>query len=139
VFGAITFGDRIKPEAASFVAELKQRGMRTLLVSGDAIAEALPDKKIDVARRLQEQGSTVAMIGAGVNAAPSLAQADLGIALGSGTDIAMKAAPVVITSGRLEPVLQAFQIAARTVRTCGRTSSEPSITRWGSRWQWRES
>jgi heavy metal translocating P-type ATPase len=133
--GAVAFGDRIKPEAAAFVTELKRRGMRTLLVSGDArattgwvaaqigvdeaIAEALPRQKIDLVRRLQREGKTVAMIGDGVNDAPSLAQADLGIALGSGTDIAMKAAPVVITSGRLDPVIEAFDLAQRTVHVVG--------------------
>jgi heavy metal translocating P-type ATPase len=130
--GAIALGDRVKPEAHTLVDALKAQGMRTLLVSGDArdttefigsqlgidevISEALPGQKVEIIRRLQEQGKTVAMLGDGVNDAPSLAQADLGIALGSGTDIAMKAAPLVVTSGRLEPVLEAFAVSARTLR-----------------------
>ncbi|HZT32205.1 MAG TPA: heavy metal translocating P-type ATPase [Bryobacteraceae bacterium] len=132
VEGALCFGDRIKREAAAVVGELKRRGVRTLLVSGDAraatawvagqigvdemIAEALPEQKVHAIRALQQGGAVVAMIGDGVNDAPSLAQADLGIALGSGTDIAIQAAPVVITSGRLEPVLETFEVARRTVR-----------------------
>jgi heavy metal translocating P-type ATPase len=132
VRAAVAFGDRIKPEAPAFVAELKRRGIRTLLVSGDArattewvaarlgvdeaIAEVLPGQKSEVVERLQRAGATVAMIGDGVNDAPSLAQADLGIALRSGADIAMRAAPVVITSGRLDPVLDVFDWAGRTVR-----------------------
>ena len=132
VRAAVAFGDRIKPEAAAFVAELKRRGMHTLLVSGDArattewvaarlgvdeaIAEVLPGQKPGVVERLQRANATVAMIGDGVNDAPSLAQADLGIALASGADIAMRAAPVVITSGRLDPILDVFDWACRTVR-----------------------
>jgi P-type E1-E2 ATPase len=132
VSGAIAFGDCIKDDAAALVTELKQRGMRTLLVSGDArattewvaakigvdeaTAEVLPEDKVELVRRLQKAGATVAMIGDGVNDAPSLAQADLGIALGSGTDIAMKAAPMVIPGSGLGPVLEAFDLAVRTVR-----------------------
>jgi heavy metal translocating P-type ATPase len=130
--GALAFGDRIKPEAAELVSELKRRGIRTLLVSGDGqlttkwaaaqigadevVAEALPAHKTDVIRNLQSRGAVVAMIGDGVNDAPSLAQADLGIALSSGTDIAMKAAPLVISGGNLMAVIEAFDLANHTLR-----------------------
>jgi len=132
VAGAIAFGDQIKPEAATLVSELKSRGIQTLLVSGDgratthwvasqigldeAIAEALPERKTEFIRNLQAQGAVVAMVGDGVNDAPSLAQADLGIALSSGTDIAMKAAPLVISSGNLLSVLDAFDLAKNSLR-----------------------
>jgi len=132
VTGVLAFGDRIKPESERFVSELARRGIRTLLVSGDsratvnwvaaqigadeAIAEALPDHKVAVIRELQSRGNVVAMVGDGVNDAPSLAQADLGVALGSGTDIAMKAATVVISGSGLLPVLEVFDLAERTLR-----------------------
>jgi len=132
VTGVLAFGDRIKPESERFVSELARRGIRTLLVSGDsratvnwvaaqigaeqAIAEALPDHKVAVIRELQSRGAVVAMVGDGVNDAPSLAQADLGVALGSGTDIAMKAAPVVISGSGLLPVLEVFYLAENTLR-----------------------
>jgi len=82
----------------------------------EAIAEALPERKTEVIRNLQAQGAVVAMVGDGVNDAPSLAQADLGIALSSGTDIAMKAAPLVISSGNLLSVLDAFDLAKNSLR-----------------------
>jgi len=80
------------------------------------VAEALPDCKTEVVRDLQKRGAVVAMVGDGVNDAPSLAQADLGIALSSGTDIAMKAAPLVISGGNLLAVLEAFDLAKSTLR-----------------------
>lgn len=126
------FGDRVKPEALEFTAELKRRGIKVLLVSGDAPAttqwtasylgidscesEALPEEKAEVVRRLQQRGTVVAVVGDGINDAPALAQADLGIALGSGTDIAMQAAAVVLMSGSLDKILDVLQLSQRTMR-----------------------
>ena len=130
VRGALSFGDRVRPEAAALCADLRRRGIRTMLLSGDAraataaiagqigadewIAEALPERKVAVIRELQQQGTVVAMIGDGVNDAPSLAQADLGIALGSGTDIAMQAAPLVLMGRSLAAVSETLDLARRT-------------------------
>jgi len=132
VTGALAFGDHVKPEAAALVAGLKARGIRTLLVSGDGhaatqwvasqigvdevVAEALPERKTAVIRYLQNAGAVVAMVGDGVNDAPSLAQADLGIALSSGTDIAMHAAPLVISASSLLSVIEAFDLAKDSLR-----------------------
>lgn len=132
VTGALSFGDRIKDTAPAAVAELKRRGIRTMLVSGDACAttrwvaarigaddfqaEVLPEDKTRIVRRLREQGRVVAMIGDGVNDAAALAEADLGIALGSGADVAMKAAPVVLMTGALTRVLDVFDLADATLR-----------------------
>ena len=130
--GAMAFGDRIRPEAADLCAELRRRGIRTLLLSGDCaattgetaaaigaddwLADATPDRKIEIIRELQQKGSVVAMIGDGVNDAPSLAQADLGIALGSGADIAMQAAPLVLMNNSLESVTAMLDLSRRTFR-----------------------
>lgn len=130
--GMLVFGDRVKPEAAEIIADLKQRGVKTMIVSGDAqvttasvaamvgsddfIAEALPNDKTAIVHRLQEQGNVVAMIGDGVNDAPALAAADLGIAVGSGADIAMKAAAVVLMSNSLNKLLDVFDLANKTWR-----------------------
>jgi P-type E1-E2 ATPase len=111
---------------------MKRRGVRTLVLSGDGeattrhtaetigadafVAEALPARKLEVIRELQGQGKVVAMIGDGVNDAPALAQADLGIALSSGTDIAMKAAPLVLMNRSLQAVDEVFDLAHRTLR-----------------------
>lgn len=132
VRGVLAFGDRIKPEAAAVVRELQQRGVKVLLVSGDApqttrwiaeainadehLAEALPDDKVRVIADLQKAGKVVAMIGDGINDAPALAQADLSIAMGSGTDIAMRAASVVLMSNALSKVLDVFALANQTWR-----------------------
>ena len=91
--------------------------MAVRIGAGEAIAEALPQQEVDLVHRLQQQGATVAMIGDGINYAPSLAQADLWVAPGPGTDISMKAAHIVITNWRLDPILEAFERAAQTVRT----------------------
>lgn len=130
VRGALAFGDRIRPEAGELCAALRLRGIRTMLLSGDAresteyvagvihadqsTAEATPQRKVEIIRALQETGAVVAMIGDGVNDAPSLAQADLGIALGSGADIAVQAAPLVLMSNSLEGVIETLELARRT-------------------------
>ena len=130
VHGTMVLGDRVRPEASALCAGLHQAGIRTLLLSGDSeeatravaeeigagqwIAEALPERKVEVIRELQQSGSVVAMIGDGVNDAPSLAQADLGIALGSGADIAMQAAPLVIMNRSLAAVLETLELARHT-------------------------
>jgi len=126
------FGDKLKPEAIELAAELKRRGIAVHLVSGDARAttkwvasclgtdsseaEVLPEEKVGVVRRLQEQGATVAMVGDGINDAPALAQADLGIAMGSGTDIAIEAAAVVLMNSSLRKILDVFDLSRKTMR-----------------------
>ena len=130
VRGTMRFGDRVRPEARDLCADLHRRGVRTVLLSGDSaeatrrvaeeigaaewIAEALPERKVEVIGELQRKGSKVAMIGDGVNDAPSLAQADLGIALGSGADIAMQAAPLVLMNRSLAAVTETLDLARRT-------------------------
>jgi cation transport ATPase len=132
VKGLLAFGDRVKPEAFAVVSELKRRGIKVTLLSGDAkattawvanqigaddfLAEVLPAEKTAAIVALQQAGQVVAMVGDGVNDAPALAQADLGIALGSGTDIAMKAAAIVLMSNSLGKVLEAFLLANKTWR-----------------------
>jgi len=132
VRGVLAFGDQVRPEAAALCADMRVRGIRTMLLSGDTrnatsaaaaqigadewIAEALPERKVAVIRELQQQGLRVAMIGDGVNDAPSLAQADLGIALGSGADIAIQAAPLVAMSGSLGAVSETLVLAERAFR-----------------------
>ena len=130
VRGALAFGDQIKPGAVEMVNRLRARGMAIKLVSGDAmsttaavaaqigvedfIAEASPAIKVRIIQELQKAGKRVALIGDGVNDAPALAQADLGIALGTGADIAISAAPVVLMSGSLSKVEDAFCLATLT-------------------------
>ena len=132
VKGAMTFGDRVRPEAVELCRDLRRRGIRTLLLSGDCVAatesvaaaieagewkaEATPDDKVALIRDLQRSGQVVAMIGDGVNDAPSLAQADLGVALGSGADIAMQAAPLVLMGASLAGVTETLDLARRTFR-----------------------
>jgi heavy metal translocating P-type ATPase len=132
VRGHMALGDRIRPEAAALCAELRRRGMRTMLLSGDArattesianaigadlcLGEATPERKVEVIRDLHRAGAKVAFIGDGVNDAPSLAQADLGIALGTGADIAMEAAPLVLMGNSLDAVVETLRLAQRTFR-----------------------
>ena len=132
LLGLIAFGDRIKPGAADLIQCLHRRGIVTKLVSGDAApttaavaarigvddfaAEASPEAKASLVRQLQQAGKRVAVIGDGVNDAPALASADLGIALGTGADVAMSAAPVVLIGGSLEKVEEIFELAVRARR-----------------------
>ncbi len=130
--GALAFGDSIKPEAAQIISELKKRGIKSIIVSGDSVettkyiaeqtgandfqAAALPLDKTAAIAKLQKSGLKVAMIGDGINDAPALAEADLGIALASGTDIAMKAADIVLTGNSLEKILTVFKLSKKTRR-----------------------
>ncbi len=129
--GALAFGDAPRRDAAALVAALQARGVRTILLSGDArsttlhmgrrlgvdacLGEVPPAEKAEAVRRLQAKGAVVAMVGDGVNDAPALAAADLGIALGSGADLAMHAAPVVLLGGGLLRIDETFRLAGRTV------------------------
>ncbi len=130
--GLAAFGDRVRDTAAELVARLKQKGISVFVVSGDSKAttgwvalsigadhyrsEVLPEEKADFVKSLQESGSLVAMVGDGINDAPALAQADLGIAMGSGTDIAMKAAAVVLMKSSLGQIPEIFELASKTIR-----------------------
>jgi Cu+-exporting ATPase len=125
--------DTVKPTSAEAVQELEELGLAPVLLTGDArataeqiaaevgiervLAEVYPDEKTVEVRRLQEAGEVVAMVGDGVNDAPALAQADLGIAIGSGTDVAIEASDVTLVSGDLRAAADAIRLARRTLRT----------------------
>ncbi|MHB1281257.1 MAG: heavy metal translocating P-type ATPase [Acidithiobacillus sp.] len=131
LLGWLAIADRIKPEARAVVQALRERGLRVVMVTGDARAtaqsvatelrieemhtEVLPEDKARVVTGLQEQGRRVAFVGDGINDAPALAQADVGIALASGTDIAIEAADVTLTRGQLGEVVTALNAARRTL------------------------
>ncbi len=131
VEGVMAFGDRVKKGALELVEELGARGIRTMIVSGDSQAttawaatqvrvrdfhaEALPEDKARIVEEIKQGGRTVAMVGDGINDAPALAAADLGIAMGSGTDLAMKAASMVLMSDDLRKILEAFDLSGKTM------------------------
>ena len=125
--------DTIKPGSADAVAGLRELGLRPMLLTGDnrataeavaaevgideVIAEVLPADKADVVRRLQAEGRVVAMVGDGVNDSPALAQADLGLAIGTGTDVAIEASDLTLVSGDLGAAADAIRLSRRTLRT----------------------
>ena len=131
VRGGFAVADTVKPSAAAAVAELRRLGLRTVLLTGDSqatakavaalagldevIAGALPDHKVAVIRDLQSRGRRVAMVGDGVNDGPALAAADLGIALGSGTDVAISAADLIVLRDDLGAVPDAISLARGTL------------------------
>jgi P-type Cu+ transporter len=136
VKGAFAVADTVKPSAAAAVAELRRLGLHPILLTGDneataravaaeagideVIAGTLPADKAAVITRLQAQGHQVAMVGDGVNDAPALAAADLGLALGSGTDVAISAADLILLSDDLRAVPDAIGLARATFRTIRR-------------------
>jgi P-type Cu+ transporter len=125
--------DRVKPTSAKAVGELRELGLAPVLLTGDSeqaaegvarevgiervIAEVLPGEKAAEVHRLQDSGEVVAMVGDGVNDAPALAQADLGIAIGTGTDVAIEASDITLVSGDLRAAADAIRLARRTLRT----------------------
>ncbi len=133
VQGAIVLADRVKSGASAAIARLKAMGLDVYLLSGDSkvaarlvgrevgidgvIAEVSPRDKVDEIRRLQADGRTVAMVGDGINDAPALAQADVGFALGTGTDVAVEASDVTLIRGDVHGVVAAIELSRRTMRT----------------------
>ncbi len=129
----LVVADAVKPTSAEAVAELRALGLRPVLLSGDneataravaaevgideVIAEVLPGEKADVVRRMQAEGSVVAMVGDGVNDAPALAQADLGLAIGTGTDVAIEASDLTLVRGDLRAAAEAIRLSRATLRT----------------------
>jgi len=131
--GLLALSDSLKEDAKEAVAKLRELGLKVFLLTGDNArsarqvaealgisdvkAEAMPETKISEIQRLQAQGDKVAMVGDGINDAPALAQADVGIAIGAGADVASAAASVTLISNELMNVYRAFVIARRTMKT----------------------
>jgi P-type Cu+ transporter len=124
--------DEIKPTSPEAIRRLKELGLETIMLTGDreataqaiaervgvdrVVAEVLPEQKVDEIRRLQSEGKRVAMVGDGVNDAPALAQADLGIAIGTGSDVAIEASDITLVGGDPTLAAKAIELSRRTLR-----------------------
>ena len=131
LLGLIALADSVREDSKSAIAELRSMGIRTVMLTGDrkktaeaiaaevgvdeVVAEVLPDGKEEVVRHLMEQGRT-AMVGDGINDAPALTRANVGMAIGAGTDVAIEAADVVLTGSNLEEAVKAVKLGRKTLR-----------------------
>jgi Cu+-exporting ATPase len=127
----VVVSDTVKPTSAEAVSRFRQLGLRPVLLTGDneraarhvaaqvgideVVAEVLPEDKVDAVRRLQDEGRVVAMVGDGVNDAAALAQADLGLAMGTGTDVAIEASDLTLVRGDLRSAADAIRLSRRTL------------------------
>jgi Cu+-exporting ATPase len=131
--GLIAVADSLKPESKKAVAELRDQGLKVVMLTGDntetatsmgeqvqvdeIVAEVRPEEKSMKVKELQDRGQMVGMVGDGINDAPALAQADVGIAIGTGTDVAIETADVILASGNLLGISRAIQLSRATMRT----------------------
>jgi Cu+-exporting ATPase len=131
--GILVVADTVKPTSAQAIAQMRELGLTPVLLTGDneavarqiaaevgidtVIAEVMPNDKVDVIARLQAEGKTVAMVGDGVNDAPALAQADLGLAMGTGTDVAIEASDITLVRGDLRSAVDAIRLSRKTLST----------------------
>jgi Cu+-exporting ATPase len=144
--GLLSIADPIKESAADLIGDLHQEGMQIVMLTGDnrttadvvarhlsidnVIAEVLPDQKSDAVKEYQSQGHIVAMAGDGINDAPALAQADVGIAMGTGTDVAMESASVTLIKGDLRGIVKARRLSRATMRNSKQNLTTRPVSRW---------